>query len=130
WIDEFGVKYSADRKKLISCPYNCNLTTYTINAGCEVICDKAFYGCSRLTTLIIPNSVKAIGEMAFLGCNNLTTIYVSWEDPTIVSGLIHFPDKAVFYLPYGIRVDWYKRMGMKTATARLTELHPINSVTE
>jgi hypothetical protein len=120
WIDEYGVKYSANRKKLISCPRSCNLATYTILAGCEEICENAFMACSRLESLTIPSSVTKIGEMAFFGCNKLTVINVSWDDPNRVSGLIHFPDNAVFYLPDESKVaKFYRRIGLKVAEVAL-----------
>ena len=56
WIDEFGVKYSADRKKLIK--GNESLKTYKIREGTVVICDYAFgedpfFDCKLLINIII-----------------------------------------------------------------------------
>ena len=63
WIDEFGVVYSADRRKLIK--GNKDLTNYTVKEGTVVICDEAFRGCCSLKVLTLPTSVTNIGGRAF-----------------------------------------------------------------
>lgn len=40
WTDEFGVKYSADRKRLLR--VNNALASYSIREGTVVICDESF----------------------------------------------------------------------------------------
>jgi hypothetical protein len=83
WIDDFGVKYSPDRKRLIRSSKN--LKEYSIIDGTTVICDVAFSEVIRrsansnyigLTTITIPNSVITIGEYVFSGCQNLVSIYI------------------------------------------------------
>jgi len=71
-LDEHGVKYSADGKRLMSAPEN--LVEYKIKHGTEVICDGAFYDCKDLQTIEIPNSVLVIGCRAFKGCKKLDTV--------------------------------------------------------
>jgi len=85
WTDEYGVMYSADRKRLLKAPVD--LMTYSIPEGTKVICNGyapgydwgrrktgAFNGCSVLTRVEIPNSVTHIGYKAFYNCSNLTTL--------------------------------------------------------
>ena len=66
--DEFGVKYSKDRKKLLKAPRKLN-GTYSIRKGTKIICYRAFgrsqlIGCRSLTSLVIPDSVTNIGDYA------------------------------------------------------------------
>ena len=72
-IDEFGVKYSKDRRKLLKVPQRFD-STYSIRKGTKSICDKAFYYCSALRSLVIPDSVTSIGDRAFLFCNSLHSL--------------------------------------------------------
>lgn len=74
WIDEYGVKYSANRKKLIK--GNKDLITYKIKEGCRVICDNAFFQYKSLTSIEIPNSVTSIGDSAFYSCESLESIVI------------------------------------------------------
>ena len=72
WTDEFGVKYSADRKRLLKAP--ANLAKYSIRGGTIVICDQAFSNLSILFSVKIPYTVTAIGFRAFWGCGNIGEI--------------------------------------------------------
>ncbi len=74
WIDDFSVKYSADRKKLIK--GNNNLTNYNIKEGTIAICDRAFWFYRSLTSITIPSSVTCIGDSAFEDCTSLTSITI------------------------------------------------------
>ena len=67
-MDEFGVKYSKDGRKLLKAPQNLD-GTYSIKEGVRIICDNAFDECYSLSSLVIPDSVTSIGESAFGGCN-------------------------------------------------------------
>ena len=69
YIDEYGVMFSPDRKRLLSAPRN--LVSYTIPDTVTTICDWAFSSCSRLTSLTMPDSVTTIGECALLECYHL-----------------------------------------------------------
>ena len=71
-LDEYGVRYSADGKRLMSAPEK--LVEYKIKQGTEVICDGAFYDCKDLQTIEFPNSVLVIGGRAFKGCKKLETV--------------------------------------------------------
>jgi len=72
WTDEHGVKYSADRKKLLKAP--ANLAKYSIRGGTIVICDQAFSNLSILFSVKIPYTVTTIGFRAFWGCGNIGEI--------------------------------------------------------
>ncbi|MCF0195865.1 MAG: leucine-rich repeat domain-containing protein, partial [Bacteroidaceae bacterium] len=72
WIDEYGVRYSKDRKRLLK--VNCELKDYDIKKGTLVICDKAFSGCNSLRSITIPSSVTSIGEEAFSRCKIKMTV--------------------------------------------------------
>lgn len=80
WVDDYGVKYSLSRKKLISCPDE--LTNYRVLEGTEIICNDAFECCRSLKKVVFPHSLKLIGAHAFFGCtlkeitipNSVTTI--------------------------------------------------------
>ena len=100
WTDEYGVKYSIDRKRLLR--VNETLTSYSIKEGTKVICDDsfgydfgnryiksinipnsvvrigyaAFRDCEVLTNITLPDSVELIGEKAFSGCKSLSEIFL------------------------------------------------------
>ncbi len=74
WTDEFGVKYSLDKKRLLEIPCECE--KYDILNSTKVICNEAFFNCKNLVSIQIPNSVTAIGKWAFLGCESLTSIHI------------------------------------------------------
>ena len=73
YIDDRGVKYSRDGRKLLKSPTTLS-GTYSIKETTEIICDRAFSGCINLTSIGVPNSVKDIGEWAFAGCSLLSSI--------------------------------------------------------
>lgn len=67
YIDDRGVKYSKDGRKLLKSPTTLS-GTYSIKKTTEIICDRAFFDCINLTSISVPNSVKNIGEWAFKYC--------------------------------------------------------------
>ena len=78
WIDEYGVKYSRDKKKLLKAPEK--LKNYSIIKGTKVICDGAFNdypighnptGNYDLLYVFIPDTVTHIGNGSFQLCFSL-----------------------------------------------------------
>ena len=65
WTDEFGVKYSRDKKRLLKAPTE--IRSYSVMNGTKIICNKSFQS-TLLAQVIIPNSVICIGDHAFSGC--------------------------------------------------------------
>lgn len=74
YINEYGVKFSPDRKRLLKAPRE--LVSYTIPNTVMAICNKAFFWCPRLTSLTIPNSVTTIGNSAFSSSFHLTSLTI------------------------------------------------------
>ena len=74
-MDEFGVKYSKDGRKLLKAPQNLD-GTYSIKEGVRIICNNAFWGCCSLTDIVIPDSVTSIGDKAFYRCSSLTSFVI------------------------------------------------------
>ena len=75
WTDEYGVKYSADKKRLLKGPKE--IKKYSVREGTKVICNKSFIACDFLKEVIIPNSVELIGESTFLNCTSLEKAVLS-----------------------------------------------------
>lgn len=86
WYDEYGVMYSADRKKLIYAPENL-YGNYHVLDGTVVICNCAFARCQFLYEIILPSSVTSIGEEAFWGCKILHEITLSLGVMSIGGGV-------------------------------------------
>ena len=84
FVDEWGVKYSKDGRKLLQASKELD-GTYSIKEGTKIICDMAFEGCTSLSRLVIPDSVAgivipdgvtSIGDGAFVGCIFLTRLVI------------------------------------------------------
>ena len=74
-MDEFGVKYSKDWKRLLKASSGLK-GEYSIRKGVKVIGNEAFSVCWLLTKINIPNSVTNIGNSAFSECSSLTCINI------------------------------------------------------
>ena len=88
YFDEYGVKFSPDRKRLLWVPKD--LVSYTIPDTVTTICDEAFRSCFSLTSLTIPYSVSSIGNRAFDDCRSLTSL-------TIPNSVISIGDHAFVF---------------------------------
>ena len=84
WVDEFGVKYSADRKKLIEAPGRL-YGIYRVLDGTVVICDSAFFWREDLRGIALSPSVTNIGNEAFRNCWNLQEITLPSSVTSIVN---------------------------------------------
>ena len=74
FMDEWGVKYSKDGRKLLKVPQELR-RGYSVKEGTRMICNNAFAGCS-LSNIAIPDSVTAIGDSAFSDCSSLSNIVI------------------------------------------------------
>ena len=73
-VDEWGVKYSKNGRKLLKMQ---NLRgAYSVKEGTRIICDGAFGWCYSLSNIVIPDSVSSIGEWAFSDCSSLKYISI------------------------------------------------------
>lgn len=67
FVDEWGVKYSKDGRKLLKAPGELS-GAYSVKVGTRIICDSAFSFCRSLSEIVIPSSVTSIGDSAFYRC--------------------------------------------------------------
>ena len=74
-VDERGVKYSKDGRKLLKATEGLN-GAYSVKEGTRIICDNAFSLCRSLSEIVIPSSVTSIGNSAFFWCSSLTYISI------------------------------------------------------
>ena len=74
FTDEWGVKYSKDRRKLVEAPQELK-GCYSVKEGTRIICDYAF-SCTSLSGIVISDSVTSIGNYAFSNCTSLSSIVI------------------------------------------------------
>ena len=74
-VDEWGVKYSKDGRKLLGVSEKLS-GAYSVKEGTRIICDRAFGNCSSLSEIVIPSSVTSIGDSAFYGCDSQSKIVI------------------------------------------------------
>ena len=94
FIDEWGVKYSKDGRKLLKAPQELK-ECYSIKEGTRIICDKAFSMCSSLTEVVIPNSVTSIGGGAFFKCTSLISIFIPDSVTSIGNGAFSYCETLI-----------------------------------
>ena len=75
FVDEWGVKYSKDGRKLLRVPGELS-GAYSVKEGTRIICDNAFSWCSSLSKIVIPSGVTSIGDRAFSFCSSLKYISI------------------------------------------------------
>ncbi len=96
WTDEYGVKYSADRKRLLSTS-KILFGEYVIKKGTKVICNNAFRGIKTLMlkSVSIPEGVEIIGDRVWGHCPIIREITLPkslkqiGEGPFACSGINH-----------------------------------------
>lgn len=64
-IDEYGVAFSNNMKRLLWSNLDFDETEYQVPDGVETICSNAFAHCKRHLTLSVPTSIKVIGDRLF-----------------------------------------------------------------
>ena len=74
-VDEYGVMYSKDGKRLLKCYSDLKLSEYKIKSGTEAVCNYAFSGCETLQSIEIPWSIKSIGDEAFYNCSDICFVF-------------------------------------------------------
>ena len=89
-VDEYGVKYSKDGKRLLRGEIK---GRYTVRDGTEVICNWALSGCGK-TRVNIPSSVTNIGENAFRKCGYIN-VDKNNTKYTSVDGVLYSKNKRV-----------------------------------
>ena len=75
FVDEWGVKYSKDGRKLLRVPGELS-GAYSVKEGTRIICDSAFQFCSSMNSVVIPDGVTFIGNYAFMGCFSLRSVVI------------------------------------------------------
>lgn len=85
YIDNYGVVYSADKKKLLQ---GCFVENYEVLQGTEIICDRAFQS-KNIESIILPDSLLAIGVCAFANNERLKEI-------EIPQNVVHFANNNPF----------------------------------
>ena len=75
FVDELGVKYSKDGRKLLKVSGELS-GAYSVKEGTRIICDSAFSFCDSLSEIVIPSSVTSIGDSAFYSCSSLKYISI------------------------------------------------------
>ena len=125
WTDEYGVEYSADRKRLLHAPKN--IKEYIIRKGTKVICDMAFNRCTALTAIHIPEGVTSIGDDAFYYCEALTAIHIPESVTSIRYGAFEgCKALTAIHIPESVKSIGYKAFSGCTA---LTAIHIPEGVT-
>ena len=92
WVDDNGVKYSNDGKRLLKAPSN--LALYSIRDGVKIICDNAFHSCGSLQNIFIPDGVEKIGNRSFEYCVSLEKVKI----PNSVKSIGKYAFSACLYL--------------------------------
>ena len=91
YVDEWGVKYSKDGRKLLR--FSRKLSgAYSVKEGTRIICDRAFSFCSSLSEIVIPSSVTSIGDYAFWYCRSLSEIVIPSSVTSIGKGAFFYCD--------------------------------------
>ncbi|HRM58291.1 MAG TPA: leucine-rich repeat protein, partial [Prevotella sp.] len=95
FVDEWGVEYSKDGRKLLKVLPGKLSGAYSVKEGTRIICDRAFLCCDSLSEIVIPSSVTSIGDHAFSSCFSLKYISIP---------------KSVFGLNGNPFAEWYGKL--------------------
>ena len=119
-VDDYGVIYSRDGKKLLK---GKDLENYVVKEGTEIICDRAFQSMS-FSKITLPNSIKALGVCCFAnnkkleeinfpqsidylatnnpfgGCTSLKHINIESDKFIIDNNLLYSKDYRVLYCAF------------------------------
>ena len=68
-----GVLMNASKTQIIQCPQAYS-GKYTMPSSIEIICDGAFYQCSKITEITFSRELKSIGEKSFYNCGGITNL--------------------------------------------------------
>ena len=90
-VDEWGVEYSKDGRKLLKVPRELS-GAYSVKEGTRIICDEAFWWCRSLSKIVIPSSVTSIGDSAFDTCRSLSEIVIPSSVTSIGKSAFSFCD--------------------------------------
>ena len=93
FVDEWGVKYSKDGRKLLRVSRKLS-GAYSVKEGTRIICDSAFYFCFLLE-IVIPSSVTSIGDWAFSSCDSLSKIVIPSSVTSIGKGAFSYCDSLL-----------------------------------
>lgn len=104
--DEYGVKYSKDRKKMIKASEDLK-DKYVIKEDVRAISDHAFSIRGSIESISIPNSLTSIDDRAFWNCRSLKSITI----PNSVTSIGNFAFYYCKNLPPKIKADIIKRFG-------------------
>ena len=107
FVDEWGVKYSKDGRKLLKAPGKLS-GAYSVKEGTRIMCNYAFSDCDSLSKIVIPSSVTSIGDSAFYGCRSLSEIVI----PSSVTSI----GDSAFYncsFPNNLSQELFSRFGYK-----------------
>lgn len=99
YVDQYGVFYSEDKKRLLKYPREINLQEYAILPECEIIEDNAFEGgeyidiythyvSNKLTVLILSKNLKRIGKNGLEGCREIKSLILP-------QGIVELDDEAL-----------------------------------
>ena len=96
YVDEWGVKYSKDGRKLLKAPRELS-GAYSVKVGTRIICDNAFSWCRSLSDIVIPDSVTSIGIGAFSNCSSLSNIVIP-DSVTSIGGVAFYGCSSLKYI--------------------------------
>ncbi len=110
WTDERGVKYSADRKRLLKASPELE-GEYAVLPGTEVICNYGFRPTMGLKKVILPEGVKCIGVSAFEGFDeNLRDINIPSSVKFIGKDAFHDCTLKSFTFPKSLVLNLFSGM--------------------